>query len=236
MDAKRASLATAKTQADHELLLRTIERASEIGFSGGQPVLACVTFRSLLHWRVFELERTGLFDRVMGQMSQAVEASVDNNAQLTYWLSNTFTLLHLLQRTLKTSGGGGLSARRRSGGVGIFERFNSRLRAVPAEKKEEATPGIPGVRQVDAKYPAFLFKQQLTAFVEKIYGFLRDNMKKEITPQLGSCIQAPRATRGEGARARARAGSRAGAAATSGRSWARTGAPSWTVSTRCSRR
>jgi myosin V len=28
--------------------------------------------------------------------------------------------------------------------------------------------------------------------VEKIYGFLRDNMKKEITPQLGSCIQAPR--------------------------------------------
>ena len=236
MDAKRASLATAKTQADHELLLRTIERASEIGFSGGQPVLACVTFRSLLHWRVFELERTGLFDRVMGQMSQAVEASVDNNAQLTYWLSNTFTLLHLLQRTLKTSGGGGLSARRRSGGVGIFERFNSRLRAVPAEKKEEATPGIPGVRQVDAKYPAFLFKQQLTAFVEKIYGFLRDNMKKEIAPQLGSCIQAPRATRGEGARARARAGSRAGAAATSGRSWARTGAPSWTVSTRCSRR
>ena len=205
MDAKRASLATAKTQADHELLLRTIERASEIGFSGGQPVLACVTFRSLLHWRVFELERTGLFDRVMGQMSQAVEASVDNNAQLTYWLSNTFTLLHLLQRTLKTSGGGGLSARRRSGGVGIFERFNSRLRAVPAEKKEEATPGIPGVRQVDAKYPAFLFKQQLTAFVEKIYGFLRDNMKKEITPQLGSCIQAPRATRGEGG-ARARAG------------------------------
>ena len=28
--------------------------------------------------------------------------------------------------------------------------------------------------------------------MEKIYGFLRDNMKKEITPQLGSCIQAPR--------------------------------------------
>jgi|TARA_B110000977_G_scaffold140657_1_gene178556 myosin-5 len=31
--------------------------------------------------------------------------------------------------------------------------------------------------------------------------YCRDNMKKEITPQLGSCIQAPRATRG-GAAAR----------------------------------
>ena len=64
-----------------------------------------------------------------------------------------------------------------------FQAFCFQIRLVPL---------LPGVRQVDAKYPAFLFKQQLTAFVEKIYGFLRDNMKKEITPQLGSCIQAPR--------------------------------------------
>lgn len=45
------------------------------------------------------------------------------------------------------------------------------------------------VRQVDAKYPALLFKQQLTAYVEKIYGMIRDNLKKEISPQLGLCIQ-----------------------------------------------
>ena len=192
---------TNKVHAEHETLLALVEKASEVGFSGGQPVLACVTFRSLLHWKSFELERTGLFDRIMSKMSGNVELSTDNNAQLTYWLSNTFALLHLLQRTLKTSGGAG--SRRRTGlgsGVGIFERFNSRLRAAstPAEP-DETTPGIPGVKQVDAKYPAFLFKQQLTAFVEKIYGFLRDNMKKEITPQLGSCIQAPRAARGGGA-------------------------------------
>jgi myosin-5 len=79
-------LANARAQEDHEVLLKTIERASEIGFSGGQPVLACVTFRSLLHWRVFELERTGLFDRIMAEMSGAVETNTDNNAQLTYWL------------------------------------------------------------------------------------------------------------------------------------------------------
>jgi hypothetical protein len=41
-----------------------------------------------------------------------------------------------------------------------------------------------GVRQVDAKFSALLFKQQLTAYVEKIYGMLRDNLKKDISPML----------------------------------------------------
>ncbi|KMZ61533.1 hypothetical protein ZOSMA_51G00230 [Zostera marina] len=49
-----------------------------------------------------------------------------------------------------------------------------------------------GVRQVQAKYPALLFKQQLTALLEKIYGMLRDNLKREISSLLGLCIQAPR--------------------------------------------
>lgn len=45
------------------------------------------------------------------------------------------------------------------------------------------------LRHVEAKYPALLFKQQLTAFLEKIYGMIRDNLKKEISPLLGLCIQ-----------------------------------------------
>lgn len=45
------------------------------------------------------------------------------------------------------------------------------------------------LRQVEAKYPALLFKQQLTAFLEKIYGMIRDNLKKEISPSIGLCIQ-----------------------------------------------
>lgn len=49
--------------------------------------------------------------------------------------------------------------------------------------------GLDELRQVDAKYPALLFKQQLTAFLEKIYGMVRDNLKKEISPLLGLCIQ-----------------------------------------------
>ena len=48
------------------------------------------------------------------------------------------------------------------------------------------------VRQVDAKVPALLFKQQLTAYVEKIYGIVRDNLKKDLTPLISSCIQVGR--------------------------------------------
>lgn len=42
---------------------------------------------------------------------------------------------------------------------------------------------------MEARYPAILFKQQLTACVEKIFGLIRDNLKKEISPLLGLCIQ-----------------------------------------------
>ncbi|GKD25691.1 unconventional myosin, partial [Tanacetum coccineum] len=52
------------------------------------------------------------------------------------------------------------------------------------------------VRQVKAKYPALLFKQQLTAYVENFYGLVRDNLKKELGSLLTLCIQAPRASKG----------------------------------------
>ncbi|KAK7273728.1 hypothetical protein RIF29_14790 [Crotalaria pallida] len=46
------------------------------------------------------------------------------------------------------------------------------------------------VHQVDAKYPALLFKQQLAAYVEKIYGIIRENLKKDLLPLLSSFTQA----------------------------------------------
>jgi myosin V len=42
---------------------------------------------------------------------------------------------------------------------------------------------------IDARYPAMLFKQQLIASLEKIFGLIRDNLKKEISPLLSLCIQ-----------------------------------------------
>ncbi|RZS12445.1 hypothetical protein BHM03_00043896, partial [Ensete ventricosum] len=52
-----------------------------------------------------------------------------------------------------------------------------------------AVDGLSVVRQVEAKYPALLFKQQLTAYVEKIYGIIRDNVKKDLSSLLSLCIQ-----------------------------------------------
>lgn len=50
--------------------------------------------------------------------------------------------------------------------------------------------GNPNVRtRIEAKYPALLFKQHLTACVEKIYGIIRDGLKKEISLFLNLCIQ-----------------------------------------------
>ncbi|XP_042446653.1 myosin-12-like [Zingiber officinale] len=50
-------------------------------------------------------------------------------------------------------------------------------------------------RRIEAKHPALRFKQQLTAYVEKIYGIIRDSLKTEIAPFLAMCIQAPRSFR-----------------------------------------
>ncbi|GMN64120.1 hypothetical protein TIFTF001_033197 [Ficus carica] len=58
--------------------------------------------------------------------------------------------------------------------------------------------------KVEAKYPALLFKQHLTACVEKIYGMIRDCLKKEISSFLNLCIQAPRSTRARSIRGSSR--------------------------------
>jgi myosin V len=49
-----------------------------------------------------------------------------------------------------------------------------------------------GFKVVEAKYPALLFKQQLDAFVQKIFPMIRDNVKKQITPMLAACIHTPK--------------------------------------------
>jgi len=75
------------------------------------------------------------------------------------------------------------SARTSSSGLGITSGYGGMV-------------GRPDTASmVEAKYPALRFKQQLTAYVEKIYGIIRDNLKKEISPFLTLCIQAPRANR-----------------------------------------
>ncbi|KAF5812476.1 putative myosin ATPase [Helianthus annuus] len=187
-----------KQQENQDLLIKCITQ--DLGFSSGKPVAAVLIYKSLLHWRSFEVERTTVFDRIIQTIASAIEVQ-DSNDVLGYWLCNTSTLLTLLQHTLKASGAAHMTPqRRRSSSASLFGRMSQGLRASPQSAGLPFLNGrvlgkLDDLRQVEAKYPALLFKQQLTAFLEKIYGMLRDNLKKEISPLLGLCIQAPRTSR-----------------------------------------
>ncbi|EPS58998.1 hypothetical protein M569_15813, partial [Genlisea aurea] len=187
-----------KQQENQELLVRCISH--HLGFSSKRPIAACIIYKCLLQWGSFEVERTSVFDRIIQTIGQAVEKIQDNNDMLAYWLSNASTLLLLLQRTLKASGAAGMAPiRRRSSSATLFGRMTHSFRGTSQGVNFSFVNGLPGgvetLRQVEAKYPALLFKQQLTAYVEKLYGMIRDNLKKEISPLLGLCIQAPRTSR-----------------------------------------
>ncbi|GMN25632.1 hypothetical protein TIFTF001_001010 [Ficus carica] len=187
-----------KQQENQELLIRCV--AQHLGFAANRPIAACIIYKCLLQWRSFEVERTSVFDRIIQTIGHAIETQ-DNNDVLAYWLSNASTLLLLLQRTLKASGAAGLTPqRRRSSSATLFGRMTQSFRGTPQGVNLSLinggiNGGVDTLRQVEAKYPALLFKQQLTAYVEKIYGMIRDNLKKEISPLLGLCIQAPRTSR-----------------------------------------
>ncbi|KAJ7299588.1 hypothetical protein O6H91_Y199500 [Diphasiastrum complanatum] len=195
---KRQKLLIDRQQESQDVLLRCI--VQDVGFSHDKPVAACIIYKALLHWRSFEAERTNVFDRIIQTIGTAIE-SQDNNNALAYWLSNTSTLLFMLQRTLKVTGVSGSDPqRRRSSSVTLFGRMTQGFRSSPSEGVPSLSNGgstgkVEILRQVEAKYPALLFKQQLTAYVEKIYGIIRDNLKKEISPMLGLCIQAPRTSK-----------------------------------------
>ncbi|KNA14271.1 hypothetical protein SOVF_108880 isoform B [Spinacia oleracea] len=184
-----------KQQENQELLIRCI--AQQLDFAKDRPIAACIIFKCLRHWRSFEVERTSIFDRIVQTIGHAIEAQ-DNNDTLAYWLSNTSYLLLLLTRTLKAGGAAGIPPQRRRPSSGLFRNLTLTFRGLPRGVDLSSIDGETNgatnssLNQIEAKYPALLFKQQLTAYVEKIYGMIRDNLKKVISPQLGSCIQAPR--------------------------------------------
>ncbi|XP_052622290.1 myosin-11 [Lactuca sativa] len=126
-----------------------------------------------------------------------------NNDILAYWLSNASTLFLLLQRTLKPSGSAsGIAPQSCRSSAALFGRVTSSFRGTPQGIKlpsfvdGDLSSGVEGgYTKVEAKHPTFHFKQQLTTYVEKTYGTIRDNLKKEISLLLRMCIQAPRISR-----------------------------------------
>ncbi|PIN14470.1 Myosin class V heavy chain [Handroanthus impetiginosus] len=174
-----------------DTLIRCI--TNDLGFSEGKPVAAFTIYKCLIHWRSFEAERTNVFDRLIQIIGSSIEDEANNDC-MAYWLSNTSTLLFLLQRTLKVT-----VSSQPPQPTSFFGRMAQGFRSYPSSANL-AIGGLDGVRQVEAKYPALLFKEQLTAYVEKIFGIIRDNSKKELSPLLSSCIQASRTSPGSSPR------------------------------------
>ncbi|KAJ0240162.1 Myosin-10 [Hirschfeldia incana] len=171
-------------QQPHEYVDVLLSFVSQnIGFSHGKPVAAFTIYKCLIHWKLFEAEKTSIFDRIVPLFRSAIENPEDND-NLTYWLTNTSTLLFLLQRSLKTHGTNGASANKPPQPTSFFGRMTQGFRSTSSESLSGDI-----VQQVDARVPALLFKQQLTAYVETIFGIFQENVKRELEPVLASCIQ-----------------------------------------------
>ncbi|CAL9227216.1 unnamed protein product [Arabidopsis halleri] len=172
---------------------------NNIGFNQGKPVAAFTIYKCLLHWKSFEAERTSVFDRLVQMIGSAIKDEGDNE-HLAYWLSNTSTLLFMIQQSLKP---GDTPQQKPPVSTSLFGRMAMGFRSAPSSAETSAAAEAAAaavIRPVVAKDPALLFKQQLTAYVEKIFGMIRDNLKNELQTLLSLCIQAPRTSTGRSLR------------------------------------
>uniref|UniRef100_J3N2E1 Dilute domain-containing protein n=1 Tax=Oryza brachyantha TaxID=4533 RepID=J3N2E1_ORYBR len=177
---RRSRMNSERHEEYHELLQRCIR--DDMGFKKGRPVAACVIYKCLLHWGVFEAERTTIFDFIIQNINTVLKTENENDI-LPYWLANASALLCLLQRNLRSKGF--ITAPSRSSSdPHLCEKANDTFRSPLKIFGQRSS-----MSHVDARYPAMLFKQQLTASLEKIFGLIRDNLKKEISPLLSLCIQ-----------------------------------------------
>ncbi|KAL8214225.1 hypothetical protein R6Q57_003674 [Mikania cordata] len=159
---------------ERELVDTVMKSATQnLGFSLGKPIATYVIYKSLLHCKAFEHDVTTIFDRIIQMMGSAIEESEDIK-HMAYWLSVTSTLLFLIQKTLSPS------PPKPQQPTSLFGRMTQGFRS---------TSIISIVCHVDVKYPALLFKKQLAAYVEKLYGFIRNNLMKDFSQILSSCIQ-----------------------------------------------
>ncbi|XP_063937262.1 myosin-8 isoform X3 [Daucus carota subsp. sativus] len=154
---------TAEGQEHIEDLIRCVTK--NVGFSQKKPVAAVTMFRCLMQWKSFEADRSRVFDILIQMIGSKIEDEGDNEL-IIYWYSNTSTLLFLLQRSFKT----------KTQPTGFFGRMTQGFLSSPSD--------VGGTQEVEPKYPAIRFKQQLTAYVEKIYTIVRNNLKKELSPSL----------------------------------------------------
>lgn len=194
---KQQQMYKEQKRQDEEKLLQSL--STHLGFQKGRPLAAVIIFRCCLQWKSFQADKTSIFDRIIQTIGKQIEEKQDDNNVLAYWLTNIVTLLFMLQKNIKPASSGYSKQRTPSGrsflGANRFTSFLSRVATASPSNLSDASvhgTGAGGFSQVEAKYPALLFKQQLDAFVQKIFPMLRDNVRKEITNHLSACILAPK--------------------------------------------
>ncbi len=130
-----------RRRAEEDRLLASL--ATPLGFHKGRPVAALLIFRSCLHWRAFQADRTSLFDRIIGVIGSQIEKQQEDSAFLCYWLTNTVTLLHLLHKNIKPAINSGSKARPvASAARNMFSGiFTSRSSASPLAHAEASIHG-----------------------------------------------------------------------------------------------
>ena len=195
---KQQQMYKEQKRQDEEKLLQSL--SSHLGFQKGRPLAAVIIFRCCLQWKSFQADKTSIFDRIIQTIGKQIEEKQDDNNILAYWLTNIVTLLYMLQKNTKPASSGQYPKQRTPSGRSFlganrFTSFLTRVATASPSALSDASVhggGAGGFSQVEAKYPALLFKQQLDAFVQKIFPMLRDNVRKEITNHLASCILAPK--------------------------------------------
>lgn len=55
-----------------------------IGFDQGKPAAALTIYKCLLHWKLFEAEKTSVFDRLIQMIGSAIEVLA------AYWSINVY--------------------------------------------------------------------------------------------------------------------------------------------------
>ena len=69
-----------------------------MGFKKGKPVAACIIYKCLLHWGVFEAERTTIFDFIIHTINNILKVRI-----LFYMPNHVSEMLWLLVSTLRFS-------------------------------------------------------------------------------------------------------------------------------------
>ncbi|KAL4385967.1 hypothetical protein GQ457_09G018780 [Hibiscus cannabinus] len=143
--------------------------SQNLGFSQEKPVAAFTIYKCLLHWKSFEAEKRSVFDLLIGFIGSALEV----------FIAKSSDILQSLKSFLKSS----VPSEEKPEATSMFSRITQSFHS------SSVNLPIGVVQLVEANYPALLFKQQLRACVEKIFGIIRDNLKKDLSQHISCCIQ-----------------------------------------------